>query len=263
MTIPLFVVDAFTDQPFAGNPAAVCLLPAMREPEWMQQVASEMRLSETAFVVPDGEDFQLRWFTPAIEVELCGHATLASAHVLWESGALADGTQARFHTLSGLLTASQADGLIEMDFPAEPAEPWPSPPDFSAILKAPIRWVGRNRFDALVELDSESTVCALQPDLAALAAIPVRGLIVTSPATTPGFDFVSRFFGPRVGVDEDPVTGSAHCCLGPFWGDRLGKTQLAGLQVSARSGVVHVRLDTSRVHLGGHAITITQGELLA
>jgi PhzF family phenazine biosynthesis protein len=261
--VPIYVVDAFTSEPFRGNPAAVCLLPEMREDAWMQQVANEMQLSETAFVVPDGNDFQLRWFTPTVEVDLCGHATLASAHVLWTSGALSLDTPARFHTASGLLIASRVGELIELDFPAEPVEPWPQAPDFSAILGAPVQQVGRNRMDGLVELDSEATIRALQPDLTALAAIPIRGLIVTSVATTPGVDFVSRFFGPRAGVNEDPVTGSAHCGLGPYWQPRLGKDQLVGLQVSARTGRVHVRMGKGRVYLGGQAVTVTRGELLA
>jgi PhzF family phenazine biosynthesis protein len=263
MGLPLYQVDAFTDQPFAGNPAAVCLLPGPRDDPWLQRVAGEMNLSETAFLVPRPDGFHLRWFTPTIEVPLCGHATLASAHVLWETGRLGTGEPARFHTLSGLLTAERQGDAILMDFPARPAEPCPDEHGLAAALGARPVHVGKNGLDYLVEVESAAVVRSLRPDHARLAALPVRGVIVTSAADGGGFDFVSRFFAPGSGIAEDPVTGSAHCCLGPFWGRRLGKTELRGFQASARGGVVRVQLRGDRVLLGGRAVTVLRGELLA
>ena len=255
-------VDAFADHPFGGNPAAVCVLPAARDAAWMQDVAREMNLAETAFLHPENEGYRLRWFTPAVEVALCGHATLASAHVLWEDGLLPRDRQARFHTQSGLLTAERHDSWIELDFPATPPAPVAPPAGLSAGLRAAPAWVGRSTFDYLVELDSEDAVRALKPDLAALERIDTRGVIVTSRATTAGYDFVSRFFAPRAGVPEDPVTGSAHCALAPFWAGRLGRTAMTGYQASTRGGVVRVRLAGDRVVLGGQAVTVLRGELL-
>jgi len=267
MTLPIAQVDAFTATPFAGNPAAVCLLTESRDDGWMQRVAAEMNLAETAFVRaraggPDA-GFDLRWFTPAAEVDLCGHATLASAHVLWEDGRLAPDAQARFHTRSGLLTADRVDGWIELDFPATPDEPTPAPDGLIASLGATPRYVAKSRFDYLVELEDEAAVRALAPDFKGLARLGMRGVIATARASGGGFDFVSRFFAPAVGIDEDPVTGSAHCCLAPFWSRRLGRTTFVAHQVSARGGVVRVRLDGDRVRLGGQAVTILRGELLA
>jgi predicted PhzF superfamily epimerase YddE/YHI9 len=263
MALPLFQVDAFTDTAFAGNPAAVCLLDGPADARWMQQVAAEMNLSETAFVRPLAEGWELRWFTPAVEVDLCGHATLASAHVLWEQGRVPPGEPIRFHTRSGVLTARPAADGIELDFPATPAEPAAAPPGLAAAVGAAPRFVGRNRFDYLLELDSEAAVRGLRPDLRALAAVPVRGIIVTARSAVPAFDFVSRFFAPASGVPEDPVTGSAHCCLGPFWAGRLGKDELRAYQASARGGVVGVRVAGQRVYLRGRAVTVLRGELLA
>jgi PhzF family phenazine biosynthesis protein len=260
--LKIFQVDAFTDEPFSGNPAAVCLLPGPVEAQWMQKVAREMNLSETAFVWRLDEGFGLRWFTPAVEVELCGHATLASAHILWETGLLAPEEPATFHTLSGLLTASKDSGGIEMNFPATPAEPTGAPSELIEALGVEPRYVGRNIFDYLVEIGSEEKVRNLKPNFPLLRDLPIRGVVVTSVASSPGFDFVSRFFAPRVGVDEDPVTGSAHCCLGPFWADRLGKTEMVAYQASERGGTVRVRVDGDRVYLGGRAITVLRGELL-
>jgi PhzF family phenazine biosynthesis protein len=255
-------VDAFTDRPFAGNPAGVCVLPAPRDERWMQDVAREMNLSETAFLQPEDDGYRLRWFTPAVEVDLCGHATLASAHVLWEDGHLPRGRQARFHTKSGLLTANARDGWIELDFPATPAAPATAPAGLAEALHATPRWVGRSKFDYLLEVDSEDTVRTLQPEFATLAGVEARGIIVTSRASTPGYDFVSRFFAPRAGVDEDPVTGSAHCALAPFWSERLRKTDMTAYQASQRGGVVRVRLAGGRVVLGGQAVTVLRGELV-
>ncbi len=281
MPLNLYQVDAFTDRPFAGNPAAVCLLPGARDPRWLQDVAREMNLAETAFLYPaapvppggakpgfEAGDWHLRWFTPAVEVELCGHATLASAHVLWQTGRLAAGETARFHTLSGLLTADQkADGWIELDFPARPVDAV-APPD--GLLEAfglqgsnagPV-FVGKSRYDYLLELPAEDAVRAAAPDFAALRKLPVRGVIVTARADAPPFDIVSRFFAPGAGVDEDPVTGSAHCTLGPYWAAKLGKNDLLAYQASARGGVLRVRVEGERVRLGGQAVTVLEGKLV-
>jgi predicted PhzF superfamily epimerase YddE/YHI9 len=255
-------VDAFTDRPFAGNPAAVCVLPGPVDERWMQDVAREMNLSETAFLHPEGDAFRLRWFTPAVEVDLCGHATLASAHVLWEEEHLPAGAPARFLSRSGPLTATCDGSWIELDFPALPLGREISPLDaLSKALHAEVRFAAMGQFDALAEVDSEETVRALRPDIAKVAELPVRGLIVTGRASTPGFDFVSRFFAPRVGIAEDPVCGSAHCALGPYWSQRLGKTDLLAMQVSPRGGVVRVRVRGPRVLLGGRAVTVLRGEL--
>jgi len=263
MGLKIVQVDAFASRPFSGNPAAVCVLPAPRDERWMQDVAGEMNLAETAFLHPENEGYRLRWFTPTVEVALCGHATLASAHVLWEEGRLPAGEQARFHTQSGLLTADRRDDWIELDFPATPPVPASAPPGLAAALRVGTRWVGRSTFDYLVELDSEDAVRGLKPDLAALARVDARGIIVTSRATTPGFDFVSRFYAPQSGVPEDPVTGSAHCALAPFWSERLDRTEMIGYQASPRGGVVRVRLAGDRVLLGGQAVTVLRGELLS
>ncbi len=262
MPLPLYQVDAFTSVAFAGNPAAVCLLPAPRSEAWMQDVAREMNLSETAFLVPQAEGFNLRWFTPAVEVALCGHATLASAHVLWEQGILKKGETARFQTRSGLLTAEPRGDWIEMDFPAQPESPAAAPPHLASALGVTPKYVGRNGSDVLVEVESEEALRALKPDFGLLARVEARGIIVTAPSASSEYDFVSRFFAPQSGVNEDPVTGSAHCCLGPFWGRRLGRLELTGYQASARGGVVRVRVAGERVLLGGRAVTVLRGELL-
>ena len=255
-------VDAFADRPFAGNPAAVCVLESPRPDAWMQDVAAEMNLAETAFLQKRGDgSYDLRWFTPVFEVDLCGHATLASAHALWESGALPAHETARFHTRSGLLTAQKTGDWITLDFPAEPASEVAPPAGLAEALGVALRWVGKNRFDYLIEVDSEATVRALQPDTTALLRIPARGFMVTALADTPEFDFVSRFFGPEVGIVEDPVTGSAHCCLGPFWQARTGKSELTAFQASKRGGVVRVQVWGERVLLGGQAVTILRGTL--
>jgi len=261
MPLTITQVDAFSAKPFGGNPAAVCVLPEARDANWMQSVAREMNLSETAFLAPHLDGYHLRWFTPAVEVDLCGHATLASAHTLWEEGLLRPDEQARFHTLSGLLTAERNGARIEMDFPAKPEEPAPAPEGLAAALGAELGYVGRNAFDYIVELDSEQTVRRLKPNFAELEKLPVRGVIVTSEAAD--YDFVSRFFAPGSGIPEDPVTGSAHCCLGPFWSKRLDKTDFVAYQASARGGVVYVRLEGDRVRLGGQAVTVLRGSLLA
>lgn len=262
MALTIVQVDAFTDTAFRGNPAAVCVLPAPRDEAWMQAVALEMNLSETAFLVPGEDGYGLRWFTPAVEVVLCGHATLASAHVLWEDGHLPAAREARFHTKSGLLTAARAGDWIELDFPAKPETATPPPPGLAEALGAAPKYVGKNQLDYLVELDAEETVRRLAPDHGALAKLPVRGVMVTSRATTAPYDFVSRFFAPGSGIPEDPVTGSAHCALGPFWAARLGRTELLAYQASPRGGVVRVRVAGDRVKLGGRAVTVLRGELV-
>ncbi|HVH08655.1 MAG TPA: PhzF family phenazine biosynthesis protein [Gemmatimonadales bacterium] len=262
MGLKIVQVDAFTDRPFHGNPAAVCVLPQPREDAWMQDVAREMNLAETAFLLAEDGGFRLRWFTPTIEVALCGHATLASAHVLWEDGHLAADREARFHTRSGLLRAERAGDWIELDFPATPATVVPVPSELAAALCVTPRWVGRSAFDYLVEVESEDVVRNLAPDLAGFEPLDARGVIVTSRSTGAGYDFVSRFFAPRVGVPEDPVTGSAHCALAPFWSERLRRAELTGYQASARGGVVRVRVAGERVVLAGQAVTVLRGELV-
>ena len=255
-------VDAFTDKPFAGNPAAVCVLPEPRDESWMRNVAREMNLSETAFLIKQNDGYSLRWFTPEVEIALCGHATLASAHVLWEEGFLKPGEKARFHTKSGLLTADRRGEWIEMDFPAVLESPADTPGGLGAALGATLKYVGRNKFDYLAELDSEETVRKLAPDFSTLRKLGARGIIVTARATAAGFDFVSRFFAPGSGIDEDPATGSSHCCLGPYWAKKLGKTEFVAYQASARGCVVRVRLEGDRVKLGGQAVTVLRGELI-
>jgi PhzF family phenazine biosynthesis protein len=262
--VKLLQIDAFTSEPFRGNPAAVCLLDGERDARWMQDVAAEMNLSETAFLLPTGQaGFTLRWFTPATEVALCGHATLASAHALWEEGFLPLNEVAHFHTKSGLLTAQRRGDRIELDFPATLEQQSDAPEGLLASLGItdPV-YVGRNKFDYLVEVASEEIVRSLQPDHAQLRRIEVRGVIVTSCAGSTKADFVSRFFAPGSGIDEDPVTGSAHCCLTPYWASRLGKTEMTAYQASPRGGFVYVRLAGDRVKLAGHAVTILRGDLV-
>lgn len=260
METPIFHVDAFTPHPFAGNPAAVCVLDAPADEAWMQQVAAEMNLSETAFLHREQDGYRLRWFTPMVEVALCGHATLASAHVLWTAGYLWPSEEARFLTAGGLLTARHAHGWIELDFPALPPEAAEPPPGLVEALGVLPLHVARNRgADWLVEVASEAEVRDVAPDFARLRAAPGRGVMVTAPSDDAAFDFVSRFFAPGAGIDEDPVTGSAHCCLGPFWGERLDKQELTGYQASRRGGTVGVRVQGDRVVLRGQAVLVYRG----
>jgi PhzF family phenazine biosynthesis protein len=263
MTISMTIVDAFTERPFAGNPAAVCLLEKEQPEAWLRNVAREMNQSETAFLLPEKDGYRLRWFSPTIEIDLCGHATLASAHVLWEQGILESRREARFYTRSGLLTAVRKEGWIELDFPAEPAEPAEVSICFEEILGVPAFLAGKNRMDYLVEVPDEESVTGMRPDFAALARLDCRGVIVTSRAAGREYDFCSRFFAPGAGIPEDPVTGSAHCCLGLCWGKKLGKRVLTGYQASARGGIVRVELDGERVKLLGKAVTVLRGELEA
>jgi predicted PhzF superfamily epimerase YddE/YHI9 len=251
--VQLVVVDSFTDQPFHGNPAAVAVVDAFPEDRQMQTIAREMNLSETAFVVPRADgDYDLRWFTPTTEVDLCGHATLAAAHVL--------GGVARFHTRSGLLTCRPDGEWIAMDMPADV----PVESDIPDTLELPgVQWYGMGRSDALVQLSSADFVRGLEPDLVAIAALPVRGLIVTAAGDRPGIQCVSRFFAPQSGIPEDPATGSAHCTLAEFWGPRLGVDTLVGEQASARGGVVGMRREGDRVTVSGQAVTSAEVRLLA
>lgn len=270
----LHIVDAFTDKPFHGNPAAVCVLDRPADETWMKLVAREMNLSETAFITPhsgpqrandsNAPAWDLRWFTPTVEVKLCGHATLAGAFVLWHTGKLSTHEAAMFHTLSGWLTCTQRDGMIAMDFPAKNVEPCDAPEGLVHALGAPLRWAGRNNLDYLVELDDEAAVRSLTPDHSAIAKVGLRGVIVTAPASNPRgeFDFISRFFAPGSGIAEDPVTGSAHCALAPYWSRKLGKQSLVGYQASERGGLVHVAVKGDRVELAGHAVLVSRVELM-
>jgi PhzF family phenazine biosynthesis protein len=267
--VRIYQVDAFADRPFQGNPAAVCVVDAGADPDWMQSVATEMNLSETAFLSPRGSgSYGLRWFTPAVEVDLCGHATLASAHVLWEQGETA--ASLGFETRSGLLTAIRTgDDLIRLDFPADPPAAIDPPAGLASALGAEPVGVYRGISDVLVELADPDSVRQLAPDFRSLAEIPARGVIVTAPAGDgdgdgglDGADFVSRCFYPATGVDEDPVTGSAHCTLASFWCTRLGRAVLVGWQASSRGGRVGVELAGDRVLLSGRAITVLRGELV-
>lgn len=262
MGLRILQVDAFTDRAFAGNPAAVCLLEQAADAAWMQNVAREMNLSETAFLSPRADGFDLRWFTPGAEVDLCGHATLATAHVLWTEGLLAPEVTARFHTRSGWLTADRQGDWIELDFPSQAVTPQEAPAGLLAALGVRPQYVGKNRTDYLIEVASERDVRALTPDFGKFRSLPIRGVMVTARAATAGFDFVSRFFAPGVGIDEDPVTGSAHCALAPHWAARLAKTEMVGFQASARGGVVRVRIAGDRIKLEGQAVTVLKGELV-
>jgi PhzF family phenazine biosynthesis protein len=261
---PLSIIDAFTAEPFAGNPAAVCLLDHWPSDTWLARVGREMNLSETAFLVQRAaNEYELRWFTPKVEVALCGHATLAAAHWLWETGQ-ANGEVLTFQTRkSGPLAASRlSTGEIELDFPAQPAKPSDAPVELDKALGVRVVDVGRNETDYLIELESAATVRDLNPDFEMLGRIACRGVIVTAKADEARFDFVSRFFAPASGVNEDPVTGSAHCCLSEWWGEKLGKDEMTAFQASERGGVVRVKRVNGRVKLIGRAVTITRGELL-
>ncbi|HEV7428454.1 MAG TPA: PhzF family phenazine biosynthesis protein [Thermoanaerobaculia bacterium] len=258
----LLQIDAFTSDAFKGNPAAVLFMDGARDDQWMANVAAEMNLAETAFLTPNNRDWDLRWFTPAVEVDLCGHATLASAHAIWSENISSDALL-RFHTRSGVLTAKHDGDMIELDFPAKRDESIAAPAGLlDALGVSSAAYVGRNQFDYIVELPSEAEVRALKPDHGVLRQLPVRGVIVTSRGTGE-YDFISRFFAPGSGVDEDPVTGSSHCCLTPYWAERLGKSEMHAYQASPRGGSIRVRLDGDRVKLAGHAVTVLRGELLA
>ncbi|ELP31166.1 PhzF family phenazine biosynthesis protein [Rhodopirellula baltica] len=265
--ISIWQVDAFTSKPFGGNPAAICILPEFPSDEWMQDLAGEMNLSETAFLVreSDRSTYQLRWFTPNVEVDLCGHATLASAHVLWEQGLVAKGSEIRFQTRSGELVCSQSDRGITLDFPASDCS-LVDDEKLSSDLKSAFgitkATVYQTAFDLMMVVQSGESVMELRPNYQALKDIPTRGVIVTSQDDRDGIDFVSRFFAPRCGIDEDPVTGSAHCCLAPYWSKRLGINPLVGHQASRRGGMVRCEVDDARVLLTGDAVTVLEGRLM-
>jgi PhzF family phenazine biosynthesis protein len=262
MPVPIFQVDAFTDRPFAGNPAGVCIIQSSCDDAWMLNVAREMNLSETAFVLKQDDGFDLRWFTPLVEVKLCGHATLASAHILYELGIANPGEEVRFHTLSDLLTAKKHGRWIELDFPARRLDAADAPPELLSALGVKPQYVAANQGRYLLQVDSEATVRGLNPDFARLKLMPGRCVIVTSRSDSPDYDFVSRYFAPWIGIDEDPVTGSSHCYLATFWSDRLGKCELKARQISTRGGILRVRLEGARVHLSGQAVTVLRGELV-
>ena len=259
MKLTIYQVDAFAERPFSGNPAGVCVMEQRLEDKFMQQIAMEMNLSETAFLVREGEGYQLRWFTPTVEVELCGHATLASAHILWEKTFLKNDQIAVFNTASGILYASRKGNIIELDFPARPEQQADPPPGLLEALKIKSLYTGKSKFDYLILAESEDIIRSLQPDFKLLANVPARGVMVTSRSSSDHYDFVSRFFAPAAGINEDPVTGSAHCTLGPFWSKRLNKTEFTAYQASRRGGIVHVRYAHNRVYLGGHAVTVIEG----
>jgi PhzF family phenazine biosynthesis protein len=262
MSQAITVVDAFTDRPFAGNPAAVCVMQGPADEDWMRAVAAELNLSETAFLHPEADGHRLRWLTPAVEVDLCGHATLASAHVLWEEGHLDPSRPAIFHTRSGRLSAERDPDGIALDFPVKPCETIEAPGGLAEALGCTMLEVGRNALDLLVVAESAAVVRRLTPDFRKLSTLTVRGVIVTAPSDDPEYDFISRFFAPASGIDEDPVTGSAHCALGPYWGTVLGKRSLVGLQASRRGGTVGIRLEGDRVRLIGRAVTIWKGAVV-
>ena len=266
--IPIWQVDAFADRPFTGNPAAVCVLERYPSDDWMQKVAAEMNLSETAFVVPtdDAGSFHLRWFTPATEVDLCGHATLAAAHTLIEQARVEAGQSIRFQTRSGELTCTQSDSRITLNFPATPPRDDVDPAvaeQARGALGISEASVLQSKYDLLVIVEDASTVKSIRPNFNALAEIDTRGVMVSAVSVASGVDFVSRFFAPQCGINEDPVTGSAHCCLAPYWADRLGKTSLVGYQASSRGGTVICEVAGDRVHLTGTAVTVLEGRLLS
>ena len=262
VAIPVVHVDVFTAARFGGNPAAVCRLPEPADARFMQELARELSLPATAFVTRRTGGFELRWFGPAGELTLCGHGTLASAHVLWEDGELSRDEPARFHTMSGMLVVRSRGAWREVDFAAEPPAAVPVPPGLLDALGVTPVFVGKNRLDYLVEVESEKIVRGVTPDFARLRDVPTRGVIVTARSSSAGYDFVSRFFAPSAGIDEDPATGSSHCCLGPFWASRLGTRELTAFQASTRGGVIRVRVEGDRVAVSGQAVTVLRGTLL-
>ncbi|MGB9839034.1 PhzF family phenazine biosynthesis protein [Thermovenabulum sp.] len=257
----LFQVDAFAENLFEGNPAGVCLLEKQIGQDLMQKIAMEMNLSETAFLFKKEKGYDLRWFTPESEVDLCGHATLASAHILWEEGFLEEGKEAIFYTKSGVLKAFKEKEYIILDFPLEPAEPAEIPGELKKALNVPVIFAGKNRMDYLIEVEDEEYIKNLKPDFELLKKVNARGIILTSASSNPEFDFISRFFAPAVGINEDPVTGSAHCCLGPYWSNKLKKDSLIAYQASKRGGILKLRILKERIHIGGKAVTFFKTEI--
>jgi len=262
MSVKIYHVDAFTAKAFKGNPAAVCVLEHPKIDTWMQNVAMEMNLSETAFLIRQGDGYNLRWFTPKVDVDLCGHGTLAGAHILFESGGVRHDTIIKFYTRSGPLTATLDDGWIELNFPSTPDEEVSAPDGLTVALGVEACHVGKTQFDYIVEVASEEIVKNLNPDFDALCRVQTRGIIVTSRAGSGEFDFVSRFFCPILGIREDPVTSSAHCCLGPYWAKKLNKKEFVAYQASERGGIIRIRVDGDRVYLSGQAVTVLKAELL-
>ncbi len=260
---PYFVVDAFTDRPFAGNPAGVVILDEWKADDWLQNVAMEVNLSDTAFLVTNDNGFDLRWFTPGAEVDLCGHATLASAVVLAELHKLADRRRVIFSTRSGALTVERQGSLFLMDFPALDTAPCEPPPGLLEPFNEKALYVGRSKFDFVIEFESEKVIRSITPNLNTLAKVKCRGVIVTARSDDRQFDFVSRFFAPAIGINEDPVTGSAHCVLAPYWATRLGKSRMVGFQASSRGGVVQVELRGDRVMIGGQGVIFSRGNIAA
>lgn len=256
----IYQVDAFTEKPFSGNPAGVCVLNERLDEELMEKIAMEINLSDTAFLVKEDEGYNLRWFTPNAEVDLCGHATLASAHILWEKGYLRKDQEAKFRTKSGLLTAKMNNSWIELNFPAVPEEEMEPPAELLEALEVEAVYIGKNKFDYLIEVKSEEIVRKIKPNFVKLVKVSARGVIVTSKAKE--YDFVSRFFAPEIGILEDPVTGSAHCCLGPYWQKKLNKDEFIAYQASERGGILKVKVLGDRVLISGKAVTVLEGELL-
>jgi PhzF family phenazine biosynthesis protein len=261
MTVPIIHVDTFVDKGFRGNAAAVCILSGPAESSWMQSIARKINVSETAFFYRKSDGFNLRWFSPLVEVDLCGHGTLAVTHVLREQGYFTGQSTARFRTRSGLLTARLQGEWIELDFPSLPQHETAPPVELREALGVPMTYVGTDGDDYLVELDSEDAVRTLRPNVSMLSHIQARAIIVTSQASSSGYDFVSRVFAPRLGIDEDPVTGSAHCCLGPFWMAKLRKEELIAYQASSRGGVLRLRMNGERLSLSGKAVTVAEHRL--
>lgn len=256
----IYQVDAFTEKSFSGNPAGVCVLNERLDEELMEKIAMEINLSDTAFLVKEDEGYNLRWFTPNAEVDLCGHATLASAHILWEKGYLRKDQEAKFRTKSGLLTAKMNNSWIELNFPAVPEEEMEPPAELLEALEVEAVYIGKNKFDYLIEVKSEEIVRKIKPNFVKLVKVSARGVIVTSKAKE--YDFVSRFFAPEIGILEDPVTGSAHCCLGPYWQKKLNKDEFIAYQASERGGILKVKVLGDRVLISGKAVTVLEGELL-
>lgn len=261
MKLPIYTVDAFTTERFKGNPAGVCILEEEIVDELMKKIAFELNLSETAFVQKQKNGYSLRWFTPAMEVNLCGHATLASSHILWQTGLQEEGSDIKFFTKSGELIARKNGTSIELDFPAIEQKEIAVPPELVTALGAKPAYVGSTVWNYIVEFDSEKTVRYLEPDFDLLRKLPAWGTIVTAKGSSDGYDFISRFFAPEKGVPEDPVTGSAHCVLGPYWMNKLGKNTFKAYQASHRGGVVGVRVENDRVYLTGNAVTVIEGKI--
>ena len=259
----IYQVDSFTKEPFKGNPAGVCILDKPADETWMQNVALEMNLSETAFLYELENGFNLRWFTPTVEVDLCGHATLASAHILWVKGILNFEEEAKFYTKSGQLTAKKKGDLIEMNFPSDLPVEIEVNKKITEALNIKSVYFGKGKFDYIIEISSEDELLKINPNFSALKELTERGVIVTAKSSSPKYDFISRFFAPAAGINEDPVTGSAHCCVGPYWGNKLNKNKLIGYQASKRGGIVSVELKDDRVVLGGNAVTVLEAELFS